>query len=75
LVAPITCRAAATASGPSITIATSGPWVMNSTSVAEEWLLSVLLVVNAGELLVDLHLLQRHQPQALALEAGRSPRP
>ena len=32
LVAPITCRAAVTASGPSSTIATSGPEVMNSTS-------------------------------------------
>ena len=38
--------------------------------LAEEGLLGVLLVVDVGDLLVGLHLLQGDEAQALALEAG-----
>ena len=59
LVAPITWRAAATASSPSSTMATSGPEVMNSTSSSKNGLPVVLGVVALGERLVDRHGLQR----------------
>ena len=70
LVAPITERAAGTASSPSSTIATSGPRVMNSISSGKNGLLACSCVVLLGEVAVDLHQLQRGDPQALALEAG-----
>ena len=69
-VAPITWRAATTASWPSSTIATSGPLVMNVDELAEERALGVLGVVLLRELAADGHELQRGEPQALALEAG-----
>ena len=50
LVAPITWRAAFTASSPSSTSATSGPPVMNSTSSPKNGLLVVLGVVLLGEI-------------------------
>ena len=70
LVAPISWRAAATASWPSSTIATSGAAGDEGDQLAEERLLGVLFVVPVGDRLVGLHRLQRRDPQALALEAG-----
>ena len=70
LVAPITWRAASTAGSPSSTIATSGPEVMNVDQLAEERLAVVLGVVPLGQLGGHRHLLERREPQALALEAG-----
>ena len=69
-VAPITWRAAVTASWPSSTIATSGPPVMKSTSSPKNGLLGVLGVVLLGELAAGRHVLERDDSQALALEAG-----
>jgi hypothetical protein len=76
-VAPISCRAAATASRPSSTAATRGPGD-ELDQLAEERLLRVLGVVAAGEVLVDPQLPQGDDPQALALKppqdlAGQPP--
>ena len=70
LVAPISWRAASTASAPSSTSATSGPPVMKETSSPKNGLLGVLGVVLVGDRLVGLHQLQRGDAQPLALEAG-----
>ena len=68
-VAPITWRAALTASWPSSTIATSGPEVMNRQARRRTACRRARRSA-AWRSLVELHLLQRHDPQALALEAG-----
>jgi hypothetical protein len=71
LVAPITWRAAGTASSPSSTIATSGPEVMNDDELAEERLAVVLGVVLLGELRVHRHVLEAPRCAGPCARSGR----
>ena len=70
LVAPISWRAALTASSPSRIAATSGPLGDELDELAEERPLGMLGVVLLGELTRGGHELERDDAQALALEAG-----
>ena len=73
-VAPITWRAALTASMPSSTIATIGPEVMNSHELTEERPLGVLGVVALGQLARDGHVAQRGDASVPCARSGRRSR-